>query len=149
MKDSRLGTFGAIALILILFLKINLLVVIKDIDKIFISLISAHTISRFVATIIVQKMDYVQEDKNSKAKPIAILKFSLLKQAISSIPVALIIIIHPPSTIGMLFAFLPLLYLMPLLKKKLGGYTGDCLGACQQLSEVSYYLGIALICKYI
>jgi adenosylcobinamide-GDP ribazoletransferase len=29
-------------------------------------------------------------------------------------------------------------------KKKLGGVTGDCLGAIQQLSEVVFYLGLGL-----
>ena len=29
------------------------------------------------------------------------------------------------------------------LKKRLGGYTGDCLGAMQQLCELAFYLGVA------
>jgi adenosylcobinamide-GDP ribazoletransferase len=29
-----------------------------------------------------------------------------------------------------------------LLQRKLGGYTGDCLGAMQQLSELAFYVGI-------
>jgi len=29
-------------------------------------------------------------------------------------------------------------------KRKLGGVTGDCLGATQQLSEVVFYLGLGL-----
>jgi adenosylcobinamide-GDP ribazoletransferase len=28
------------------------------------------------------------------------------------------------------------------LKKRLGGYTGDCLGAMQQLTELAFYLGL-------
>ena len=28
-----------------------------------------------------------------------------------------------------------------LFERKLGGYTGDCLGAVQQISEVGFYLG--------
>ena len=30
-----------------------------------------------------------------------------------------------------------------LYERKLGGYTGDCLGAVQQTSELGMYLGIA------
>lgn len=149
MKDSRLGTFGSVSLFLILLLKISLLIEIDNSKIIFISLVSAHTMSRFVATIIVQKMDYVQEDQNSKAKPIAIKKFNPLKQALSSLPIAFLIILYPPNTIPYLLAILPLIYLIPLFNKKLGGYTGDCLGATQQISEVCFYLGVVLTCKFL
>jgi len=33
-------------------------------------------------------------------------------------------------------------YLAWRLQKRLGGYTGDCLGAVQQLSELAFYLGL-------
>ena len=29
-----------------------------------------------------------------------------------------------------------------VFERKLGGYTGDCLGAVQQISEVGFYLGL-------
>jgi adenosylcobinamide-GDP ribazoletransferase len=31
--------------------------------------------------------------------------------------------------------------------RRLGGYTGDCLGATQQLSEIAFYLGCACACS--
>jgi len=34
-------------------------------------------------------------------------------------------------------------FLLMYFKRKLGGVTGDCLGATQQLSEVVFYLGLA------
>ena len=37
-------------------------------------------------------------------------------------------------------------WLMRLFKRKIGGYTGDCLGAVQQFSEVAFYCG--LLCKF-
>ena len=33
-----------------------------------------------------------------------------------------------------------------MFKKQIGGYTGDCLGATQQLSEVAFYCG--MLCKF-
>ena len=33
-----------------------------------------------------------------------------------------------------------------LCLRRIGGYTGDCLGAIQQLSEVAFYSG--LLCKF-
>ena len=38
------------------------------------------------------------------------------------------------------------LWLARLFKRRIGGYTGDCLGAVQQLSEVAFYAG--LLCKF-
>jgi adenosylcobinamide-GDP ribazoletransferase len=36
-------------------------------------------------------------------------------------------------------------YFIVKLKRWLGGYTGDTLGAVQQLSEVSFYLGLLAV----
>jgi len=34
------------------------------------------------------------------------------------------------------------LWLGRLMRRRLGGYTGDCLGATQQGSELAFYLGL-------
>jgi adenosylcobinamide-GDP ribazoletransferase len=41
------------------------------------------------------------------------------------------------------------LYLGYYFNKRIGGYTGDCLGATQQVTEVMFYLGILGLCKFI
>ena len=33
-----------------------------------------------------------------------------------------------------------------MFKRRIGGYTGDCLGAVQQLAEVAFYAG--LLCRF-
>jgi adenosylcobinamide-GDP ribazoletransferase len=33
------------------------------------------------------------------------------------------------------------------ISRKIGGYTGDCLGALQQISEVGFYLGVLIISR--
>ena len=38
------------------------------------------------------------------------------------------------------------LWLGHRFQRRLGGYTGDCLGAVQQFSEVAFYCG--LLCKF-
>jgi adenosylcobinamide-GDP ribazoletransferase len=53
----------------------------------------------------------------------------------------------------LLFAF-PIIYVTQLylgyyFQKRIGGYTGDCLGATQQVTEVVFYLGILSLCKFI
>ena len=46
---------------------------------------------------------------------------------------------------GLLSGLIVTIWLGRKLQKWLGGYTGDCLGATQQLSEVAFYLGVLSI----
>ena len=41
-------------------------------------------------------------------------------------------------------AFIALLYMHRLFKRRLQGFTGDCLGAAQQVCEIAFYLGLAI-----
>jgi adenosylcobinamide-GDP ribazoletransferase len=41
-------------------------------------------------------------------------------------------------------ASIAFLYMWRLFAKRLQGFTGDCLGATQQVCEVAFYLGLAL-----
>ena len=54
----------------------------------------------------------------------------------------------PPGAalLGCLFAALATLWLARMFGRRIGGYTGDCLGATQQLSEVAFYCG--LLCRF-
>ena len=47
------------------------------------------------------------------------------------------------------FAYLGKVYLGWYFKKHIGGYTGDCLGTVQQVTEVLVYLGFVVLWKYI
>jgi adenosylcobinamide-GDP ribazoletransferase len=42
------------------------------------------------------------------------------------------------------FAVLALLWMGRLFKRRLQGFTGDCLGATQQVCEIAFYLGLAI-----
>ena len=70
MKDSRLGTYGAVGLALILTLKFLAL---REIPTYYIPLIliSGHSLSRFVATTLIFTHPYVRDTEDSKAKPAA------------------------------------------------------------------------------
>ena len=37
-----------------------------------------------------------------------------------------------------------LLWMHRLFKRRLQGFTGDCLGATQQVCEIAFYLGLAI-----
>ena len=54
----------------------------------------------------------------------------------------------PPGQmlLGVAFAALATVWLARMFKRRIGGYTGDCLWAVQQLAEVAFYAG--LLCRF-
>nr|WP_297915085.1 adenosylcobinamide-GDP ribazoletransferase [uncultured Allomuricauda sp.] len=157
MKDSRVGTYAVVGLILLIGLKSALWVeIIGQYDDISLLLvaINGHTLSRVMAATMIFTHDYVREDAQSKAKPVA--------KAYSNTNLILILLF---GTIPLVFVSLTTgqwwwyLILMPLylvkmylgrrFYKKIGGYTGDCLGAIQQIVEVVFYLIVVLAWKFI
>lgn len=145
MKDSRLGTYGAIGLFLMLLLKFFLtLQVVTQVGSDWVILglilISAHSLSRFTAASVMLSLPYVQDIDKSKVKPIA--KVLPIKEIALAgfwgiLPFVVLIVLQ--SNWMLLFVFIALLiarvYLVRIFKRKLGGYTGDCLGAAQQVTE--------------
>ncbi len=146
MKDSRLGTYGAIGLFLMLLLKFFLtLQVVETVETDWLMtgliLISSHSLSRFTATSVMLSLPYVQDIDKSKMKPVA--KVLPVKEITTAgffgiLPFAGLIALQQQWML--LLVFVPLLitraYLIRTFRKRLEGYTGDCLGAVQQVSEV-------------
>lgn len=147
MKDSRIGTYGAVGLILLMLIKIFLLAEI-DPKKIPIILIAAHALSRVNPVLLMFSSQYVRNDSTSKSKPVGETKSTttlVIALAFGLLPLILV----PYHTIPFLLLamLLILLYFRYYVHKKLGGYTGDVLGALQQLSEVGFYITFILINK--
>lgn len=174
MKDSRVGAFGAIALVLVLLSKISLLALVGSANAVamVLGIYGAHVISRAYPLLLIRLLPHVGDVGSSKSKPLAdqisikslIIAFLWILLAvagvfITSAAINLIVFKLPIdyfSAIGwgivlMLYLILPLLlsfiaflYMLRLFSKRLQGFTGDCLGATQQVCEVAFYLGLAL-----
>jgi len=144
MKDSRIGTYGSVGLIGMLATKFISLHAINT-ATIPLILFAGHSLSRLMPILVIYTSTYSRDDATSKSKPIGKkgkgIDFSLA------------------LFFGLAFlAFLPLSYsltMLPILllttfifrryiTRKLGGYTGDCLGALQQIAEVEFYLGFVI-----
>jgi adenosylcobinamide-GDP ribazoletransferase len=153
MKDSRVGAFGAIGIILLLGLKFIVLYEIGLRDKLILifALINAHTTSRFVASTFVQSHEYVQDLEISKSKPLARTKLSI-SEILFSFIITLIPFVVFQNYIFLItlpVSYLPKLYLGHFFKKHIGGYTGDCLGATQQVSEIFFYLTVLILLRWV
>jgi adenosylcobinamide-GDP ribazoletransferase len=148
MKDSRVGTYGLAGLGLLLGLKFALLNQMNPLQAIA-ALMVAHPLSRFTALTFIYTHPYAREDASSKVKPVAKemhLSELLLAAAFALIPLV-VVVIYARNPFYLL-VFVPLLLLKWRLgawfSKWIGGYTGDCLGATQQLAEVVIYLFLAI-----
>jgi adenosylcobinamide-GDP ribazoletransferase len=149
MKDSRLGTFGVIGLISILGLKF---IVLQDLFKqlsalqVSIIMIAAHSFSRLMAVSIMQQYNYVQDIDTSKSKPLANRKLTMPELVIAIAGGVLPLFFLPLFFSIALFAAIISRWLAGnYFYKWIGGYTGDCLGATQQICELFFYIGIIVV----
>ena len=147
MKDSRVGSYGVVALTMALLSKFVLL---SAFNAAWVPalLIAGHTISRYCSVLIMAGMQYVREDALSKSKPLAT-KLSRSALLVASVFGILPLLLLPlqASLLGVVAALLATIWLGRKLQKWLGGYTGDCLGAAQQISELAFYLGALVIIR--
>jgi adenosylcobinamide-GDP ribazoletransferase len=145
MKDSRIGAYGAIGIGLLLALKCAALVALPS-HLMPAALLLAHTTSRFFASSLIWRLDYVRVE--GKAKPLAkqMTNGEFLFAALTAIVPALALILAgwiswEKMAAGTVLAALATVCLARLFLRRIGGYTGDCLGAVQQAAEVVLYLG--------
>jgi adenosylcobinamide-GDP ribazoletransferase len=141
MHDSRIGTFGAIALVLVLAIKWQALVVLPASLAIG-TMVASHALSRLFAIGYLRTLEYVRPE--GKAKPVA--------QALrgGALFVAGVFGLIPLCFLPWELVLAIALVLAPLwwclgiyFRRRLGGYTGDCLGMAQQLAELAIVLCVA------
>jgi adenosylcobinamide-GDP ribazoletransferase len=147
MKDSRIGAFGAIGIVMALLIKYASLAFIPIQKPIFLALlfIAGHSISRFAAVTFLVTHEYARDDDSSKSKPLAT-KISGSELAIAFmfgvLPlIGLSIYLKEYNLLSLILpVYITKMLLGRFFKKWIGGYTGDCLGATQQICEVVFYL---------
>ena len=155
MKDSRVGAFGAIAVVLILLVKVALLAVIGDVnpEAMVVGIFVAHVASRTFPLLLIRLLPHVGDVAGSKSKPLAdqitswnlFIAFIWLFLTLFLCSAGVFIAYDAIELIvPMLMASIVFLYMWRLFAKRLQGFTGDCLGATQQVCEVAFYLGLAL-----
>lgn len=149
MKDSRAGSYGVLALALV---TLGRFAVLSALPLVWVpaALIAGHTASRFASTTLIAALDYAR-DETGKAKPLATrlgatgLGIAAAFTLASLLPIGMLAA-WPPIAVALVLVVLTTIWLARLFVRRLGGYTGDCLGATQQASELVFYLGLACAC---
>ena len=140
MKDSRVGTYGVVALLAVLGLKFATLSSLTA-TQLPLVLIAGHGLSRAFAVSFIYTHDYARSE-GGKVQVVAqslSLPALVLALAIGLAPLYWL----PLKVLWVLLALLLLrAWFARTLTKQLSGYTGDALGAAQQLSEIVFYLGV-------
>jgi adenosylcobinamide-GDP ribazoletransferase len=151
MKDSRVGAFGAMALVLALATKLSLLAALgsASLPQAGLLLLCAHVVSRACPMVLVWLLPHVGDTATSKSKPLAdqITAGVLWSNFAWCLLLSPLVIIAQAATIfivSCLAALLMLAWMWRLFSKRLQGFTGDCLGATQQVCEIAFYLGALL-----
>jgi len=143
MKDSAIGVYGALGLLLLLLLKIGLLGSLQA-GMVPWVLLAGHSFSRLMPLGLMYRYPYARTE-NSKSG------IAMFRPGFSELVIAAAMALLP-------FIFLPghcLLAAVPValstfflgryFDRQIGGYTGDCLGACQQVAETVFYLSVSAV----
>lgn len=147
MKDSRVGSYAVVGTVVVLALRAQLLALLlrQHVSQPLVftaCVLTCHSLSRWSALWVMARLPYVREDATSKSKPIA--------QGIGAGPLVMATVV----------ALLPALWLgagalvsvaaasgvaawaVVYLRRRMGGYTGDVLGATQVVSELVILLAL-------
>lgn len=162
MKDSRIGSFGAMALVLALLVKCAALAVLAQVHLALavVSVLAAHVVSRTLPLFTIRTLPHVGDTPHSKSKPLAdAVSTAALCAALlwCALVVAGLLCLPLWGWVpwgvaaggwllgsGVVGAGLGWAWVWRLLNRRLQGFTGDGLGTTQQISELGFYLGVAL-----
>jgi adenosylcobinamide-GDP ribazoletransferase len=149
MKDSRIGAYGAVGLVLMLGLKATTLCTLAATSAwpAMAALLLAQTASRTATVVMIAALPYAADLDQAKAKPLAqqARRSDVVIACLTSLIIIMSFLMKKPAawvaiSSAALAAVLMTLWCIDWLKERLGGFTGDTLGASQQLVEVAMLL---------
>lgn len=148
MKDSHIGTYGVIGLIFY-FSLFYLLLLSLPVHTACVIILIADPLCKLISSQITCFLSYARTEETSKSK--TVYKKMSLKPFIVSCIFGLLPLLLIPNIkylIAILFPLIVFGLTVYLIKKKIGGYTGDCCGALFLMCELSFVTGISICFKF-
>ena len=146
MKDSHIGSYGTIGLILYFILYVSLL-------SSFYSLalpgviIGADVLSKLCTAVMINTLPYARTEEESKVK-VLYRKIRLCEFVLVALPCLTALWLMSTPFLALIPTLLILTGLRWYFKRKIGGYTGDCCGASVLLAEQFFYIGATIVYTY-
>lgn len=145
MRDSRIGVFGAIGVGSILALKYHLLLELTQ-SSLIPLLISGHALSRLFPVCVAFALPYAREGDQFKPTASNPSRTELLVAVVCGL--LPLVYFGPSILIPLLASTLAAIFLALYIRHWIGGFTGDCMGAIQQVTEVIFYAGAVATWKF-
>ena len=143
MRDSRIGSYGALGLILMLGGKIAVLSALPA-GAVFWVLVAGHAASRGSMLWVMQVLTYVRAEGAGKAvarlQPPDGVRVAGVTCGLALLPLAFVLPVQA-VVLGLVGLVAGHFAMRRRFEARLDGYTGDCLGAVQQASEIGFLLG--------
>jgi adenosylcobinamide-GDP ribazoletransferase len=146
MRDSRLGTYGALALVFLVLGKFSFLSAMAP-GQVWRWLIVAHTASRWTVLPLCAWLPYARAEGKGKLVAKQIGKADIFMGSMTFF-VAVLLLPWQAALAALLAAGLVTLLSGLFFRARLSGVTGDCLGAANQLTEVSLYLTAVILSRF-
>ncbi len=144
MRDSRVGTYAVVALILTLGLKATAIASIEDTYLAFAIIVSAAVVSRGMMVWAMNLLPFARNDGlgASAGKPpltvcLCALAFSIVIPLFTLGPYL--------GSVGLLCAIFGSFVMSMIAYRQIGGQTGDVLGSVQQVSEIFFFIALTAI----
>ncbi|MEM8609194.1 MAG: adenosylcobinamide-GDP ribazoletransferase [Myxococcota bacterium] len=149
LKDSRVGTYGALALVLTVGLRVAALTSLDDVAPV--ALVLTHTLARTTPVWLMATIPYVTSSDTSKSRPVV--RGSGPQAALATTTaLALLAILEAARELSWATAAWSALTLLVaallvsrIFIKRAGGITGDFLGASEQCNEVALLVMLAYL----
>lgn len=146
MKDSHIGTYGTLALVLYMGLLCASLSALGP-QHAALAILAADPYARMLSAQAISRLPYARTEATAKSgvvyrRPALLAVFSLALQGLLPLSVSLWLVGASVSRVALvvLVPLLVSLLLFLFLRRRLGGYTGDCCGALCLLTELSFYI---------
>jgi len=146
MKDSRIGSYGTLAIWSVLSIKVLALAALPAWTGM-LALIIAHTMARACSVVVMHTFSYARDPETSKIKPTpnGVTRSEMLLALLTGLLTVLILSEDLPHPfIAVVFAMLSSVILARLSQRLIGGWTGDVLGAIEQCAELAIMLGLSM-----
>lgn len=143
MRDSRIGTYGVLALIFSITFRAGLIAGMTSQAIAVLALMSAGAVSRAFVALAMNQLDVVRPDGLSSQAGQPTVESTLVTLALGS--AIAFLLLGAGGWVVLVLAFGVAVLIGLLAKRQIGGQTGDVLGTVQQLTEIAVLLGVVWV----